>query len=125
VTTRTEGRYWQPLSTEQHLTVADGDPTVAIENTPVDALGTTTEQLQEAGSAQGQHRREKLRGRAIESALRTETDVQIAHFDVNDATEKYTDQLDEFDTCTRIEQGYAELMRHMRHAHSSLAFFRR
>ena len=96
---------------------------VATGTTPADALGTATEQLQEAGSAQDQHRREILRGRAIESEFRTETDVQIAHFDVNDATEKYTDQLNEFDTFIRIEQGYAELMQHMRHAHDSLAFF--
>ena len=96
---------------------------VATGTTPADALGTATEQLQDAGSAQDQHRREILRGRAIDEEYRTDTDLQIAHFDVNDATEKYTDQLNEFDTFIRIEQGYAELMRHMRRAHDSLAFF--
>ena len=96
---------------------------VATGTTPAEALGTATEQLQEAGSAQDEHRREVLEGRVVDEEFRTEDDVQLAHFDVNDATEKYTDQLNEFDTFIRIEQGYAELMRHMRRAHDSLAFF--
>ncbi|MFC7135257.1 MULTISPECIES: GTP cyclohydrolase III [Salinibaculum] len=96
---------------------------VATGRDPVSALGTATEQLQEAGSAQDQHRREILRGRAIDEQFRTAEDVQIAHFDVNDATGKYTDELNEFDTFIHIEQGYAELMRYMRQAHDSLSFF--
>jgi GTP cyclohydrolase IIa len=96
---------------------------VATGTTPVSALETATRQLQEAGSAQDKHRREILRGRTIESQFQTETDVQIAHFDVNEATEKYTDQLNEFDTFIQIEQGYASLMQHMREAHDSLSFF--
>ena len=96
---------------------------VATGTTPAEALGTATEQLQDAGSAQDEHRREILRGRSIDEEFRTDEDLQIAHFDVNDATEKYTDQLNEFDTFIRIEQGYAELMRHMRQAYDSLAFF--
>jgi GTP cyclohydrolase IIa len=96
---------------------------VATGTTPAEALGTATEQLQDAGSAQDEHRREVLEGRVVDEEFRTDEDVQLAHFDVNDATEKYTDQLNEFDTFIRIEQGYAELMRHMRRAHDSLAFF--
>jgi len=96
---------------------------VATGTSPASALGTATEQLQDAGSAQDEHRREILRGRTIDAEFRTDEDVQIAHFDVNDATGKYTDELNEFDTFIRIEQGYAELMRHMRRAHDSLAFF--
>jgi len=96
---------------------------VATGRSPVNALGTATEQLQDAGSAQDEHRREILRGRAIEEQFRTDEDVQIAHFDVNEATEKYTDQLNEFDTFIEIEQGYAELMQHMREAHDALSFF--
>ena len=96
---------------------------VATGTTPAEALGTATEQLQAAGSAQDEHRREILKGRVVDEEFRTDEDVQIAHFDVNDATEKYTDQLNEFDTFIQIEQGYAELMRHMRRAHDSLAFF--
>jgi GTP cyclohydrolase IIa len=96
---------------------------VATGPSPVAALGTATEQLQDAGSAQDSHRRKILRGRAIAGEYRTDKDVQIAHFDVNAATERYTDQLNEFDTFIHIEQGYAALMRHMRRAHDSLSFF--
>jgi len=96
---------------------------VATGRSPVTALGTATEQLQEAGSAQDKHRREILKGRAIDEQFQSPDDVQIAHFDVDDATEKYTDQLNEFDTFIRIEQGYAELMQHMREQHGSLSFF--
>jgi len=96
---------------------------VATGKSPVQALGDATNQLQEAGSAQDKHRREILKGRTIDDEFRTDEDVQIAHFDVNDATGKYTDQLNEFDTFIHIEQGYAELMRYMRQAHDSLCFF--
>jgi GTP cyclohydrolase IIa len=96
---------------------------VATGTTPVQALGDATEQLQDAGSAQDKHRREILRGRTIDDEFRSDDDVQIAHFDVNEATEKYTDQLNEFDTFIQIEQGYAELMKYMRQAHDSLSFF--
>jgi GTP cyclohydrolase IIa len=96
---------------------------VATGTTPVEALGTATEQLQNAGSAQDEHRREILRGRTVAADFRTPKDVQIAHFDVVDATGKYTDRLNAFDTFIEIEQGYAELMSHMREAHDSLSFF--
>ena len=96
---------------------------VATGTDPAQALGDATDQLQDAGSAQDKSRREILRGRAIDEEFRQPTDVQIAHFDVNDATGKYTDQLNEFDTFIHIEQGYAELMRYMRQAHDSLSFF--
>jgi len=96
---------------------------VATGRSPVNALGTATELLQEEGSAQDKHRREILKGSAIDEQFQTEEDVQIAHFDVDNATEKYTDQLNEFDTFINIEQGYAELMRYMRHEHDSLSFF--
>lgn len=96
---------------------------VATGRSPVNALGTATELLQDAGSAQDKHRREVLEGRTIDDEFRTEEDVQVAHFDVDNATEKYTDRLNEFDTFINIEQGYAELMQYMRRAHDSLSFF--
>ena len=96
---------------------------VATGSTPASALSTATEQLQAAGSAQDKSRRNVLKGRSIEGEFRTPADVQIAHFDVNDATGKYTDQLNEFDSFIQIEQGYAELMQYMREAHDSLSFF--
>lgn len=96
---------------------------VAVDASPIEALGTATDQLQAAGSAQDRNRRSILRGEPLAESDREEGDVQIAHFDVNDATGKYTDQLNEFDTFIHIEQGYAELMRYMRRAHDSLSFF--
>ncbi|ELY87809.1 GTP cyclohydrolase III [Natrialba hulunbeirensis JCM 10989] len=96
---------------------------VATGTTPVQALADATALVQEAGSAQDKSRRECLGGRTIDDGHRTTDDVQIAHFDVIDATGNYTDELNAFDTFIEIEQGYAELMRHMRHAHDSLSFF--
>ncbi len=95
----------------------------AVDPSPVAALGRASERLQDAGSAQDDTRRERLLGETLPDDERTDGDVQIAHFDVDDATGKYTDQLNEFDTFIRIEQGYAALMRHMREAHDSLSFF--
>jgi GTP cyclohydrolase IIa len=96
---------------------------VAVGPSPVEALGRASERLQNAGSAQDSERREILRGEPLAEADRGDEDVQVAHFDVDDATGKYTDQLNEFDTFIHIEQGYAELMRYMRRAHDSMAFF--
>lgn len=96
---------------------------VATDPSPIDALGTATNQLQDAGSAQDRTRQEILRGKPLAESMQRETDVQLAHFDVNDATGKYTDRMNEFDTFINIEQGYAELMRYMRMAHDSLSFF--
>jgi len=96
---------------------------VATGTSPVHALADATTALQEAGSAQDKHRREILDGRVIEEPHRTTDDVQIAHFDVINATGQYTDELNAYDSFIEIEQGYAELMRHMRHSHDSLSFF--
>ncbi|WP_135822429.1 GTP cyclohydrolase III [Halostella litorea] len=96
---------------------------IAAAPAPIDALETATEQLQDAGSAQDKGRREILRGTPVPETDRRDDDVQIAHFDVIDATGKYTDQLNAFDSFITIEQGYAALMRHMREEHDSLAFF--
>ncbi|WP_423744577.1 GTP cyclohydrolase III (plasmid) [Haladaptatus sp. SPP-AMP-3] len=96
---------------------------VATGTNPVKALHDATELLQNAGSAQDHSRREILDGRTIDEEFRTDDDVQIAHFDVNDMTGNYTDEVNAFDSFIHIEQGYAELMRYMREAHDSLSFF--
>jgi GTP cyclohydrolase IIa len=96
---------------------------VAVDESPVAALGRASDRLQAAGSAQDADRSALLLGETLPESRRTDRDVQLAHFDVNDATGKYTDQLNEFDTFIQIEQGYAELMRYMREAHESLSFF--
>ncbi|KDE60252.1 GTP cyclohydrolase [Halostagnicola sp. A56] len=96
---------------------------VATGTSPIQALSDATELVQDAGSAQDKHRREILDGRAVADEHGTDDDVQIAHFDVINATGNYTDELNAFDTFIEIEQGYAELMRHMRYAHDSISFF--
>jgi GTP cyclohydrolase IIa len=96
---------------------------IGTDASPVAALGRASDRLQNAGSAQDDGRREALRGEPLADADRTDADVQLAHFDVNDATGKYTDELNEFDSFIQIEQSYAELMRYMREAHDSLSFF--
>ena len=96
---------------------------VGVDPSPVQALSTATEQIQDAGSAQEADRTEILGGATLDPDERADDDVQIAHFDVNDATGKYTDRLNAFDTFVEIEQAYAELMRYMRRTHDSLSFF--
>ncbi|WP_277555555.1 GTP cyclohydrolase IIa [Halobaculum limi] len=94
---------------------------IGVDEVPIDALETATERVQAAGSAQSSDRSEGFGGE-----FRTETsddDVHIAHFDVNDATGKYTDRLNEFDSFINIEHGYASLMRYMREEHGALSFF--
>jgi len=94
---------------------------IGIDANPAVALERATEGLQHAGSAQDGDRREVLHGTPVSEP--TADDVSIAHFDVNDATEKYTDQLNEFDSFIEIEQGYATLMRYLREEHGGLSFF--
>jgi GTP cyclohydrolase IIa len=96
---------------------------IGVDAVPATALERATERLQRVGSAQDGDRREVLSGEPIAETDRTDDDVRIAHFDVNDATEKYTDQLNEFDSFIEIEQGYATLMRYMREEHGALSFF--
>jgi GTP cyclohydrolase IIa len=94
---------------------------VGVDSVPAAALEAATARLQDAGSAQDGDRREVLAGEF--RAGSTPDDVQIAHFDVNDATGKYTDRLSEFDSFIEIEQAYATLMRHVREEHGGLSFF--
>lgn len=96
---------------------------MGVDPSPAVALGQATTAVQDGGSAQDADRTEILDGDVLAEADRTAEDLQLAHFDVNDATGKYTDQLNEFDTFINIEQGYAELMRYMRRSHDSLSFF--
>lgn len=106
------------LANRYPVTVSVG---VGVAERPADALADASERIQAAGSAQSPDRREVLDGEFAGDAAAD--DVQIAHFDVDDATGKYTDQLSEFDTFVNIEGGYAALMRHLRSEHGALAFF--
>ena len=96
---------------------------IGVDAVPAVALERATERLQRMGSAQDGDRRQVLEGVPISPEERADDDLSVAHFDVNDATGKYTDRLNEFDSFIRIEQGYAALMRYMREAHGALSFF--
>ncbi|MFC6785777.1 GTP cyclohydrolase III [Halobaculum halobium] len=96
---------------------------VGVDGVPIDALETATERVQAAGSAQSSDRSEALAGEFRDPEGADDGDVHIAHFDVNDATGKYTDRLNEFDSFINIEHGYASLMKYMREEHGALSFF--
>ena len=96
---------------------------IGVDEIPAVALERATARLQRMGSAQDGNRRQVLKGTPLAPEQRADDDVQIAHFDVNDATGKYTDQLNEFDSFIEIEQGYATVMRYMREEHGALSFF--
>jgi len=93
----------------------------AVAERPVDALEAANRQLQLEGSAQDKARTEVLAGEYLTET--TGSDLQVAHFDVVNATGKYTDQLNEFDTFINIERAYASLMRYLRERHGALSFF--
>ena len=94
---------------------------IGTAETPAAALDAATEQIQAAGSAQDKSRTEVLAGEPLDGDADATT--HMAHFDVNDATGKYTDQLNEFDSFIHIERSYASLMEYMREAHGALSFF--
>ena len=93
----------------------------AVAERPVDALEAANRRLQTEGSAQDESRTEVLAGEYLSETHRS--DLQVAHFDVVNATGKYTDRLNEFDTFINIERAYGSLMRHLREAHGALSFF--
>ncbi|OYR44392.1 MULTISPECIES: GTP cyclohydrolase III [unclassified Halorubrum] len=93
----------------------------AVDERPVDALEAANQQLQHEGSAQDKARTEVLAGEYLTET--TVSDLQVAHFDVVNATGKYTDRLNEFDTFINIERAYASLMRYLREQHGALSFF--
>lgn len=95
----------------------------ATSSTPVRALSQATEALQEAGSAQDGSRTEILRFDESTPPEGSPGPVQIAHFDVNNATGQYTDRINAFDSFIEIEQAYATLMAYLRNEFDSISFF--
>lgn len=93
---------------------------VGSATTPFAALEEATAQIQAAGSAQDEDRTEVLAG---EFNSTSDSGVRIAHFDVIDATEKYTDQLNAFDSFIQIQRTYLSLLEYLRDEHEALAFF--
>lgn len=96
---------------------------VATAQTPKEALSIATDGLQKTGSAQDETRRSVLYSEVIDTDERTADDVEIAHFDVIDATRQYTDELDAFDAFLRIMRGYLLLAEYLYDNHAALTFF--
>lgn len=88
--------------------------------TPREALATASTEVQTAGSAQDSDRTEACRGQGqpLDSGY-----VQIAHFDIENATDRLTDRLDAFETHTAIQRWYGTLARHLYRAYDALSFF--
>ena len=96
---------------------------VGTGSSPAEALAQATSTLQEAGSAQDNARTEILRGDVLSESARGPGDVQIAHFDVVGATERYTDEVDAFEAFRRIDRGYLALLEYMYDTNDALTFF--
>ncbi|WP_436936411.1 GTP cyclohydrolase IIa [Halovenus marina] len=109
-------QFQQQVSEEYPVTVSIG---IGSGDTPVEALGTATEILQHAGSAQDPTRTEILESRGTHS----EGDLTIAHFDVVDVTGSYTDRKNAADTTITIQRATVELAAHLRTTHDSIAHF--
>lgn len=92
---------------------------IGVGATPRAAVTDASEKLQAAGSAQNETRREVCRG----SFLANPTPVQVAHFDIVDATNEYTDQRDAFSAYLTITDAYGILAKRLYHEYDGLAFF--
>lgn len=123
----TNGLSSEELSTMQEL-VADRFPvtmsvSVATDTSPGAALSRATTALQEQGSAQSAERSAVLCEEEKESPAGTPSDVQIAHFDVVSATERYTDRLNAFDSYVAVDRTYRTLRSFLHDRHDALSFF--
>lgn len=96
--------------------------------TPRTALEAASAALQTAGSAQDETRTGVCRGKTlIEDRMKNgtsdENTVHVAHFDIESATEQFTDRLDAFETYTAIHRWCGSLARHLYRTHDALSFF--
>lgn len=96
---------------------------VASSDSPGTALAAATAALQDRGSAQSADRSGVLCGETLPPVERSPSDVQIAHFDVVDATARYTDELSAFDTHVTIDTAYSRLRDVLYDRYDTLAFF--
>ena len=104
----------QTLANRYPVTVSMGIGSAA---SPRDAVADATTAIQAEGSAQDADRVGRL---AVGST--GDDAVEIAHFDADDATGRYTDRLDAFESLERMQGVYAGLLREMR-LHGALTFF--
>ena len=95
----------------------------AVGSTPAEALAAASERLQRAGSAQDPDRRRRLCGTTTAPDEGSPTDLRVAHFDVVDATERYTDRLHAFDAYVAIDGAYRALREVLYDEHGALSFF--
>lgn len=96
---------------------------VASGDSPGTALAAATATLQYQGSAQSADRSAVLCGETRPPAERSPSDIQIAHFDVVDATARYTDELSAFDTHVTIDTASSRLRDILYDRHDALSFF--
>jgi GTP cyclohydrolase IIa len=89
--------------------------------TPAAALAAATTRLQDAGGAQEAARTEALCWNGAEVAPES-GDVQLAHFDVVDATARYTDREDAYTALLRIQRTGLALAERL-HERGALSFF--
>jgi GTP cyclohydrolase IIa len=92
---------------------------VGVGSTPRVAVGDATNQLQAAGSAQDETRTGVCRG----SVLADPDPVRVAHFDVINATDKFTDKHDAFSAYLAIERAYGALAERLYQKHDGVTFF--
>lgn len=95
----------------------------ARDPSPATALSRATAELQAAGSAQDGTRREILTVAEQGGPPERDGDVTIAHFDVVDATGRFTDQIAAYETYIEIESAVASIMRFLYTEYEGLAFF--
>lgn len=89
---------------------------VADGKTPKEAVRRASALVQREGSAQDSGRRETLSTRTGNEALtngHANEDVQIAHFDIEDATGRYTDEIDAYECQLVVERVCLALMEEM------------
>lgn len=123
----TNGLSTDELATMQEF-VADRYPitmsvSVATDTSSGAALARATAALQDRGSAQSADRTAVLCGETRAPAARSPADVQIAHFDVVSATEKYTDRMSAFDSYVAVDRTYSTLRAYLYEQHDTLSFF--
>ncbi|WP_225335542.1 GTP cyclohydrolase IIa [Halomicrobium urmianum] len=87
--------------------------------TPQAAVADATERLQAAGSAQDADRTEVLRGDPVDAG----GEFHVAHYDVVDATGRYTDSRDAFGTYLTVSRVYAAVAEKLYREDDALAFF--
>jgi GTP cyclohydrolase IIa len=118
--------FTEGVSTDQHRTVQRSlgnrypvtvSMGVADGGTPKDAVERASKLVQREGSAQDADRTERL-----VSDLGGETRLQVAHFDIESATERYTDEMDAYGCHLLVERAGLALMKEM-WEHDALTFF--